>query len=539
MKSSAFTLEQALSNDFGLLSDLITLHAEQQPEKIAVIDDQSSISWKELNQAVDQVAATLQQKLHVGDVIAICASSSISYVTTFLGALRTGVTVTPLAPSLQPSVLERMIHNAGAKLLFIDSSTAPLFSSLSDDIPQICFTEKCPAQALPLHQWLLAAPSKPTPCSVPAQTPFNIIYSSGTTGEPKGIVQTHEMRWWHIKRFTHYNFNSTSKALLSTPLYSNTTLVTLIPALAHGGLVVLMAKFNVDDFLELVQNHRITHTMLVPVQYQRLLASPQLAKTDLSSLEVKLCTSAPLSATVKTAILQQMPGALIELYGMTEGGGSCMLEAHKYPDKLHTVGKPSTGSEIRLINEEGKEIPLHETGEIVGRSRAMMKGYHNQPEATAEAEWFDKDGNRFIRTGDIGRFDEDGFLVLMDRRKDMIISGGFNIYPSDIESVIQGHPDIKDVAVIGVPSEQWGETPVAFISLRPNPTTPIAFLHEWINAQLGKTQRVSQLILCNELPRSEIGKVLKRDLLEQWQKTIAPQHLQTTRKSSTTAQLSQ
>lgn len=523
MKNTSIDLAEKLSENFGLLSDLIQLHANLQPNKIAVVDDHSSISWSELHQATNQVAATLQrEKMEVGDVIAICASSSIEYVTTFLGALKAGVTVTPLAPSLPPAVLHRMINNAGAKQLFIDSTTAALFHHLPKEIPQVGLLGTYAGSIKNFTDWLVSDTTAPHPVEVHASTPFNIIYSSGTTGEPKGIVQTHEMRWWHIKRFIHYDFTSMSKALLSTPLYSNTTLVTLIPALAHGGTVVLMAKFNVEQFLHLIESHQITHTMLVPVQYQRILASPLLGKTDLSTLKVKLCTSAPLSSDLKNKILNHMPGALVELYGMTEGGGSCMLEAHKYPDKLHTVGKPSTGSDIRLINEDGVEIALHEVGEIVGRSRAMMACYHNNPEATREAEWYDKKGNRFIRTGDIGRFDEDGFLILMDRRKDMIISGGFNIYPSDLESVIQTHPDIKDVAVIGVPSEQWGETPVAFISLLPCATAPIAFLHEWINARLGKTQRISKLIVCNELPRSEIGKILKRELLEQWQKSVSP-----------------
>ena len=156
---------------------------------------------------------------------------------------------------------------------------------------------------------------------------------------------------------------------------------------------------------------------------------------------------------------------------MTEGGGSCILYAHEFPDKLHTVGQPAPGHEIRLIDEQGREVPRGEVGEIVGRSPAsMMNGYFNQPGKTAEAEWYDSEGNRYIRTGDVGRFDEQGFLTLMDRRKDMIISGGFNIYPSDLESVLIQHEAIKEAAVVGVPSRQWGETPVAFVVLKPGRT---------------------------------------------------------------------
>jgi long-chain acyl-CoA synthetase len=216
-------------------------------------------------------------------------------------------------------------------------------------------------------------------------------------------------------------------------------------------------------------------------------------------------------------VLQRWPGGLIEFYGMTEGGGTCILEAHLHPTKLHTVGQAAPGSDIRLIDEEGNELPrdqLDAAGEVVGHSAGMMTGYHRQPEKTREAEWFDATGKRFIRTGDVGRFDADGFLTLFDRKKDMIISGGFNIYPSDLEAVLRGHAAVADAAVIGVPSEQWGETPVAFVVRKEGDTTTEEALLQWANDQLGKTQRLARLGFIDELPRSAIGKVLKRELRE-------------------------
>ena len=214
-------------------------------------------------------------------------------------------------------------------------------------------------------------------------------------------------------------------------------------------------------------------------------------------------------------MLRRWPGALVEFYGMTEGGGSCILEAHLHPDKLHTVGRPAPGHEIRLIDEAGREVAPGEAGEVVGHSPGMMSGYHKRAEATREAEWFDPSGKRVIRTGDIGRFDEDGFLTLLDRRKDVIISGGFNIYPSDLEAVLREHPALAEAAVVGVPSRQWGETPVAFVVRRAGAeTTDDAALLQWANARLGKTQRLHSLRSIDALPRSPIGKVLKRDLRE-------------------------
>jgi acyl-CoA synthetase (AMP-forming)/AMP-acid ligase II len=273
-----------------------------------------------------------------------------------------------------------------------------------------------------------------------------------------------------------------------------------------------MAKFDAAEYLKLAEALRVTHTMLVPVQYQRLMARPDFDSHDMKSFRMKFCTSAPFSAPLKADVLKRWPGGLVEFYGMTEGGGSCILNAHEHPDKLHTVGRPANGSDVRLIDEAGREVPPGEAGEVVGRSAGMMSGYHGQPEKTREVEWFDAEGRRYIRTGDIGRFDADGFLILFDRRKDMIISGGFNIYPSDLEGVLRGHPAVLEAAVVGVPSTEWGETPVAYVVLQPGASASEAELRDWCNARVGKTQRLHAVHLIGELPRSHIGKVLKREL---------------------------
>jgi acyl-CoA synthetase (AMP-forming)/AMP-acid ligase II len=303
--------------------------------------------------------------------------------------------------------------------------------------------------------------------------------------------------------------------LLATPLYSNTTLVVFFPTVAFGGTVVLMEKFDVDRYLALAERHRVTHTMLVPVQYQRLMASPRFGAHDLSSFKMKFCTSAPFAASLKADVVARWPGGLVEFYGMTEGGGTCILAAHEHPDKLHSVGRPAPGSDIRLIDDAGRELPANDpaaVGEVVGRSAGMMTGYHGQPAKTLEAEWFDASGLRYIRTGDVGRFDDDGFLVLVDRRKDMIISGGFNLYPSDLEAVLRAHPGVAEAAVAGVPSERWGETPAAWVVARAGAGVDAESLRTWANERVGKTQRIAFLTLVDELPRSAIGKVLKREL---------------------------
>jgi acyl-CoA synthetase (AMP-forming)/AMP-acid ligase II len=271
-----------------------------------------------------------------------------------------------------------------------------------------------------------------------------------------------------------------------------------------------MPKFDTLGFLQLAEREGATHAMLVPVQYRRLMAHPDFDSFDLSAFRLKYCTSAPFSAELKAEVLRRWPGGLVEFYGLTEGGGSCVLMAHENPDKLHTVGRPIPGHDMRVIDEDGNELPEGSVGEVVGRSPAMMTGYNNRPDATDAMKWWDADGNLYYRHGDIGRFDEDGFLTLMDRAKDMIISGGFNIYPSDLEQVLAEHPGVIECSVIGAPHEDWGETPVGFVVLRDGVSADdvLAFA----NGKVGKTQRLNRLVVTHELPRSPIGKVLKREL---------------------------
>jgi long-chain acyl-CoA synthetase len=512
----AADLEDLLQQDFGSIPELIRCHAELHPEQLALAHEQRRLNYAQLDTAMDRVAASLQRDgLSVGAAIAVAATTSIEYAVLFLGAVRAGVAVAPLAPSSSPESLAAMIADCQARCLFLDAGVAATLGSSELSVPRVALDGSKAGQAW--ESWLMPAGARPAPVTIAPEGPFNIIYSSGTTGMPKGIVQPNKMRWAHVRRGGDSGYSADSVTLVSTPLYSNTTLVSFFPALTLGGAVVLMSKFDAGKFLALAEQYRVTHAMLVPVQYQRIMDHPEFDRFDLSSFRSKYCTSAPFSAALKARILQRWPGNLVEFYGMTEGGGTCVLLCHAFPDKLHTVGRPAPGHDIRLIDDEGREVGEGEAGEVVGRSPvAMMSGYHNQPQKTADAFWVAPDGKRFIRTGDIGRFDADGFLVLLDRKKDMIISGGFNIYPSDLEAVLSQHPAVLDAAVVGVASERWGETPIAFVVRKPEADESGEEILAWVNERVGKTQRLSALTLVSELPRSPIGKVLKRQLRDEY-----------------------
>ena len=513
---------------FRDLPGLVAAHARARPGAPALVCGSRQLDWAGLDAQADRVAASLQREgLGPGDCAAVCAASGIGHVVAFVGVLRAGLAVAPLATSATPAQRGAMAADAGARVIFLDAADFAADTPWPAGAQRVMLEEleEAEAPARAGARWLAPAGTRPRPVAIEPGWPFNIIYSSGTTGTPKGIVQPHAMRWAHVRRGLLSGYGPDARTLIATPLYSNTTLVCLMPTLGWGGCAVLMPKFEAGAYLALAQAQRITHTMLVPVQYQRLMAHADFGRFDLTSFRAKFCTSAPFPAALKADILARWPGGLVEYYGMTEGGGTCILHAHLHPHKLHTVGQPSPGHDIRLIDEQGVEVARAPggasagSGEVVGRSPAMMSGYHGRADLTRDAQWHDAEGRCYIRTGDIGRFDEDGFLVLHDRRKDVVISGGFNIYPSDLEAVLRGHPDVAEAAVVGVPSAQWGETPVGFVVPHAGREPDAQALREWANAQLGRTQRLSQVQLLAELPRSAIGKVLKRELRER----VAPE----------------
>ena len=499
------TAETMLASAFATLPDLIRAHAAERGAKTALVDGAGSLDYATLDAVMDRVAAALQRDgVAPRACVTILAAPSIRYAAAFLGILRAGAAATPLAPSATPEAIAAMVRDSGATILFVDAAGRAALTGQDIAVTMVDLDTDG------FEAWLAPVGTAPSSAEIAPEDPFNVIYSSGTTGTPKGIVQSHAMRWAHIHRNAGAGFGD-AVTMLATPLYSNTTLVTLLPTLGWGGTAVIMAKFDARRFLELAEASRATHAMLVPVQYQRLMAVPDFDAFDLSSFRLKTCTSAPFSAALKADVVTRWPGMLVEYYGMTEGGGTTMLVANAHPDKLHSVGTPVDGHDIRLIDDDGNEVAPGKTGEVVGRSPAMMNGYHGRPDATRAAEWFDAEGNRYIRHGDVGRFDADGFLILMDRKKDLIISGGFNIYPSDLEAVLAEHPDVADGTVVGMPSDAWGETPVGFFVPARAEADPAAIL-AWTNDRLGKTQRLAALHSIAELPRSAIGKVLKREL---------------------------
>ena len=492
----------------------IRSNATAHPDKLALVCGKDRLSWGAFDERINRVAnLLLKQGIQTGDNVAVISPNSIPYAEVFMGVLRAGGCVTPLSSMASPGALQKMLTDCKAKVIFVAAQYHDLVSGFVATLDMKRFAFDFENTAFEDYEEGLATASTTDPMiPIAMSDPFNLIYSSGTTGTPKGIVQDHWMRAAQMDRVSPNGYDDNARTLISTPLYSNTSIVSFVPTLFGGSTVYLMPKFDARGYLEIVQAEKITHAMLVPVQYKRIMDVPDFDSFDLSSVRIKFSTSAPLRADLKRDVLNRFPGKLIEYYGLTEGGGVTVLVADENPTKLHTVGTLAPGNDICLIDPEGHEVPQGAVGEICGRGPTMMAGYFGRDDLTADYIWRNAEGEVYFRSGDMGSFDADGFLVLSDRKKDMIISGGLNIYANDLELVLLNDPDVVDAAVIGVPSDTWGETPLGLIVLRAGATRTAADIKEGANNTLGKSQRLSAVETREVLPRSTIGKILKKDL---------------------------
>ena len=506
-------------HEFRSLPAEMRKHAAVGPDRPALREGDRTLTWAETAALVDRAAALLIRKGQTrNSVMALVGDRPLEGAVAYLAGLAAAATVAPMPVTAADSTLARMIADSQAPCLVASASQRERVEAMVAADPTLASVSLLSLDFeaegwTPLISMDLPAPASGELPEIREEDGFNIIYSSGTTGIPKGIMHTHQFRSRQAPRMTAAGMSADTRLLLTTPLYSNTTLVPMIATLLEGGCVTYLAKWNGSEWLRIVEDQKITACMLVPVLVQRLFKLPEIETADISSLETTVCTSSPLAAATKKEILTRWPGRFIELYGLTEGGVSAILDLKAFPEKSNSVGQPALAADLLILDDDDQPVALGETGEVVGRSPAMMAGYHCRADLTEKALLRLPDGRVMFRSGDLGRMDEDGFLYIVGRKKDMIISGGFNIYATDLEDALHAHPDVQEVGVVGAPSEEWGETPVGAVVLKTGATASAQEILDQANAALGKTQRVTCLHLLDDLPRNAVGKVLKPELL--------------------------
>jgi len=501
-----------------ILPEIIAQNARFLPNKPAWVCDDVTMTWSEFGEGTAKIGnALLDSGLGAGDRVVVLMKNSYEMAEAMFGIIRAGLVAVPLNVSITDEAIAGMIHNAGARAVIASGEHVVRVESIRDAV-----ADQIGARFISLdadvagwqsYQDLCGQGSVKAPdTNTTAGDECNIIYSSGTTGLPKGIVHDHACREaWASDMAVALRYHSGARTVCNLGLFSNISWVAMLSTIFCGGTIFIDRKFSPAGFLEMVERDKLTHTAMVPLQFQMILEHDDFERYDLSSLEAYMCCGSPLAVGLKRQIVERMPGAFIELYGLTEGLVT-VLEPEDMLEKIESVGRPCPGQDLVILDNDDTPLPAGEPGEIVGHSRFMMAGYHNNDEENDANTWMHPSGARWLRTGDIGKLDEDGFLYLVDRKKDMIISGGQNIYPADIEATLFENSAVHEAAVIGVASEKWGETPLAVVVKAPGADIDEQALTAWLNSRLGKQQRIAATVFVEELPRNPNGKILKREL---------------------------
>ena len=476
-----------------MFSTLIDKRAAENPAGPAVADSTTSLTNAELLTRVEAVAAQLADLgIASGDVVALRLINRVEFVILLFAAWRLGATITPVNPALTDGEVARQLDDSSARLLVIEEDSTGV-----GDVPTLSVTDL----------------ARDTTSDIPpVEVPSNLallIYTSGTTGTPKGVMLDHA----NLDAMTAMGRDALKigpddRCLLILPLFHvNGIVVSILTPLLVGASVVIAERFKPNTFFEVIERERPTFFSAVPTIYSVLAALPDDVRPDTSSVRFAVCGASPASAELLARFEDRFGFPLVEGYGLSEATCGSTINPLDGPRKPGTVGLPFPGQEVRILGADGHPVDAGENGEVEVCGANVMRGYLGRPEDTAAAI---NDG--WLRTGDVGHLDDDGYLTLVGRSKEMIIRGGENIYPREIEDVLNGHPAVLEAAVIGVPDEKWGEIVVAFVQARPGAEVDVDALKLYCREQLSGYKRPTAIHVLESLPKNAVGKLDKRSL---------------------------
>lgn len=485
-----------------MLIEAVKGHAASRPDSVAIEWNEQRISWRETWQKAQYCANFLVSNgVGPGDRVGLLSPSCPEYIFSILACAMTGAVCTPFSLMLKSETLISLIKDSQPKIVLSASSGVKIMDDLSEaGLPAITYAFE---DAL-----IESKTNADSVIPISMSEPMSLVYSSGTTGVPKGILHSRTARDAYANIFAiEYGIQQDSRTLLATPLYSNGTWMTLLPTMLAGGCSVFWPDQKTSDWCEIIERKQITHAFLVPTQLNEVFANGPIGVSGETVTIISAGSFLPL--TTKRSILSSENVILFELYGNTEGVAT-ILRPYQMERGFDSVGTAITTGEIRIT----------ESNEICGRSPLQSDGYYNRPQLTKDLFLEDDTGKKFVRSGDIGAVGDDGFLRLKGRLKDMIVSGGVNVYPIDIETVLEGIDGVREAAVIGVPHEKWGETPLAFVVFDSPSSCTKKGLISVANDRLNKHQRLSDLVMVDQLPRNALGKVIKAQLLMQYREVL-------------------
>jgi len=500
------------------LHALLRRHARYRPDATAVVFRGKRYTNAELDRRVNRIANGLAAMgLGRDSKVALILDNCLEVIEMYQAAAKTGMVVVPLSPLLRGDGLVNLVNDADTEALITMQRLVPEVDAVRDRLAladdRFILTD---GEAAGYRSYASvaagASDEDPAVVDIPGEAMFNIVYSSGTTGLPKGIVHTRAIREAYATGFSaSYRIHRESVILHSGSLVFNGAFLTLMPAMYHGCTYVLMPAFDAREMIDLMAAEKVTHVMVVPSQIIALLDHDDFDEEHLPHLEMICSVGAPLHLEHKTALAERLPRRFYELYGLTEGLVT-ILDRDDFAAKPGSVGIPPPLYELRIVDDDGNDVAAGTVGEIVGRGPITMPGYYKRPDLTAEAI---RDG--WLFSGDLGYLDEDGFLYLVDRKKDLIISGGVNVYPRDIEDVAVQHPDVTDVAVFGATDDRWGESPIAAVRLAPDAAVTPDELRDWINDRVqARFQKVREVVILESFPLSVAGKTLRRVIRDEY-----------------------